>query len=114
MPLISTLARTDESLRIMAQNRKVQKKCNLSRCLRPRKFELAHAILASTAGSFYQVLVGTKCRLYYVIDDESLVKTRTDTCLSETSGVPSYSVIMAWQQLRLREQRLAISVCLII
>jgi hypothetical protein len=32
-----------------------------------------------------------------VIDDESLVKTRTDTCLSETSGVPSYSVIMAWQ-----------------
>jgi hypothetical protein len=24
-----------------------------------------HAILAGTAGSFYQVLVGTKCRLYY-------------------------------------------------
>jgi hypothetical protein len=28
-----------------------------------------------------------------VIDDESLVKTRTNTCLSETSGIPSYSVI---------------------
>jgi hypothetical protein len=27
-----------------------------------------------------------------VIDDESLVKTRTNTCLSETSGIPSYSV----------------------
>jgi hypothetical protein len=27
-----------------------------------------------------------------VIDDESLVKTRTNTCLSETSAVPSYSV----------------------
>ena len=27
-----------------------------------------------------------------MIDDESLVKTRTNTCLSETSGVPSYSV----------------------
>ena len=24
-----------------------------------------------------------------VIDDESLVKTRTNTCLSETSGIPS-------------------------
>jgi hypothetical protein len=28
-----------------------------------------------------------------VIDDESLVKTRTNTCLSETSGIPSYSVV---------------------
>jgi hypothetical protein len=28
-----------------------------------------------------------------VIDDESLVKTRTNTYLSETSGIPSYSVI---------------------
>jgi hypothetical protein len=27
-----------------------------------------------------------------VIDDESLVKTRTNTCLSHASGVPSYSV----------------------
>ena len=27
-----------------------------------------------------------------MIDDESLVKTRTNTCLSETSAVPSYSV----------------------
>jgi hypothetical protein len=27
-----------------------------------------------------------------VIDDESLVKTRTNTCLSYTSAVPSYSV----------------------
>ena len=28
-----------------------------------------------------------------MIDDESLVKTRANTCLSETSGIPSYSVI---------------------
>ena len=28
-----------------------------------------------------------------MIDDESLVKTRTNTCLSETSGIPSYSVM---------------------
>jgi hypothetical protein len=28
-----------------------------------------------------------------VIDDESLVKTRTNTCLSYTSAVPSYSVL---------------------
>ena len=28
-----------------------------------------------------------------MIDDESLVKTRTNTCLSYTSAVPSYSVI---------------------
>ena len=27
-----------------------------------------------------------------MIDDESLVKTRTNSCLSETSGIPSYSV----------------------
>jgi hypothetical protein len=27
-----------------------------------------------------------------VIDDESLVKTRTNTCLSYASAVPSYSV----------------------
>ena len=27
-----------------------------------------------------------------MIDDESLVKTLTNTCLSETSGIPSYSV----------------------
>jgi hypothetical protein len=27
-----------------------------------------------------------------VIDDESLVKTRTNTCLSYTSALPSYSV----------------------
>jgi hypothetical protein len=27
-----------------------------------------------------------------VIDDESLVKTRTNTCLSDASAVPSYSV----------------------
>jgi hypothetical protein len=27
-----------------------------------------------------------------VIDDESLVKPRTNTCLSETSGIPSYSL----------------------
>jgi hypothetical protein len=27
-----------------------------------------------------------------VIDDELLVKTRTNTCLSYTSAVPSYSV----------------------
>ena len=27
-----------------------------------------------------------------MIDDESLVKTRTNTCLSYTSTVPSYSV----------------------
>ena len=29
-----------------------------------------------------------------MIDDESLVKTRTNSCLSETSAVPSYSVTM--------------------
>jgi hypothetical protein len=29
-----------------------------------------------------------------VIDDESLVKTRTNTCLSYTSAVPSYSVTL--------------------
>ena len=28
-----------------------------------------------------------------MIDDESLVKMRTNTCLSETSGIPSYSVV---------------------
>jgi hypothetical protein len=27
-----------------------------------------------------------------VIDDESLVKTRTNTCLSYASAIPSYSV----------------------
>ena len=30
-----------------------------------------------------------------MIDDESLVKTRTNTCLSYTSAVPSYSVVMS-------------------
>ena len=45
-----------------------------------------HVILASTTGSFYQVLVG-------VIDDESLVKTRTNICLSYASAVPSHSVL---------------------
>ena len=30
-----------------------------------------------------------------VIDDESLVKTRTNTCLSYTSAVPSYSVVLS-------------------
>jgi hypothetical protein len=30
-----------------------------------------------------------------VIDDESLVKTRTNTCLSYASAIPSYSVAMA-------------------
>jgi hypothetical protein len=29
-----------------------------------------------------------------VIDDESLVNTRTNTCLSYTSAVPSYSVML--------------------
>ena len=29
-----------------------------------------------------------------MIDDESLVKTRTNTCLSYTSAVPSYSVVL--------------------
>ena len=28
-----------------------------------------------------------------MIDDESLVKTRTNTCLSGTSGIPFYSVL---------------------
>ena len=28
-----------------------------------------------------------------MIDDESLVKTRTNTCVSYTSAVPSYSVL---------------------
>jgi hypothetical protein len=32
-----------------------------------------------------------------VIDDELLVKTRTNTCLSYTSAVPSYSVTEALQ-----------------
>ena len=27
-----------------------------------------------------------------MIDEESLVKTRTNICLSETSAIPSYSV----------------------
>jgi hypothetical protein len=31
-----------------------------------------------------------------VTDEKSLVKTRTNTCLSETSGVPSYSVVWCW------------------
>ena len=30
-----------------------------------------------------------------VIDDESLVKTRTNTCLSYASAVPSYSVVIS-------------------
>ena len=29
-----------------------------------------------------------------MIDDESLVKTRTNTCLSDASAVPSYSVTL--------------------
>jgi hypothetical protein len=29
-----------------------------------------------------------------MIDEESLVKMRTNTCLSETSGIPSYSVVL--------------------
>ena len=29
-----------------------------------------------------------------MIDDEMLVKTRTNTCLSYTSAIPSYSVIV--------------------
>ena len=32
-----------------------------------------------------------------MIDDESLVKMRTNTCLSETSAVPSYSVALGSQ-----------------
>jgi hypothetical protein len=35
----------------------------------------------------------TDCSQDGVIDDESLVKMRKNTCLSETSGIPSYSVI---------------------
>ena len=31
-----------------------------------------------------------------MIDDESLVKTRTNTCLSYTSAVSSYSVPGVW------------------
>ena len=31
-----------------------------------------------------------------MIDDESLVKTRTNTCLSYTSAVSSYSVLLLW------------------
>ena len=30
-----------------------------------------------------------------VIDGESLVKTRTNTCLTSTSAVPSYSVVLS-------------------
>jgi hypothetical protein len=30
-----------------------------------------------------------------VIDDESLVKMRTNICLSETSAIPSYSVVIS-------------------
>ena len=29
-----------------------------------------------------------------MIDDESLVKTRTNICLSDASAVPSYSVLL--------------------
>ena len=29
-----------------------------------------------------------------MIDDESLVKTRTNTCLSYASAIPSYSVLL--------------------
>ena len=29
-----------------------------------------------------------------MIDDESLVKTRTNTCLSYASAIPSYSVVV--------------------
>jgi hypothetical protein len=36
-----------------------------------------------------------------VIDDESLVKTRTNTCLSYTSAVPSYSVVMSSVQIKI-------------
>ena len=35
-----------------------------------------------------------------VVDDESLVKTRTNTCLSETSAVPSYSVVYITKSLK--------------
>ena len=31
-----------------------------------------------------------------MIDDESLVKTRTNTCLSYASAIPSYSVVKIW------------------
>jgi hypothetical protein len=58
------------------QNKKVQQKCNLSRFL--YCFTLQSAGCTSQDG---------------VIDDELLVKTRTNTCLSYTSAVPSYSVI---------------------
>ena len=36
-----------------------------------------------------------------MIDDESLVKTRTNTCLSYTSAVPSYSVVMSSVQIKI-------------
>jgi hypothetical protein len=32
-----------------------------------------------------------------VIDDESLLKTRTNTCLSYASAIPSYSVVIGMQ-----------------
>ena len=31
-----------------------------------------------------------------MIDDELLVKTRTNTCLSYTSAIPSFSVPVRW------------------
>ena len=39
-----------------------------------------------------------------MIDDESLVKTRTNTCLSYTSAVPSYSVILPNITFKLTQQ----------
>jgi hypothetical protein len=33
-----------------------------------------------------------------VIDDESLVKTRTNTCLSYASAIPSYSVLIMYMK----------------
>ena len=32
-----------------------------------------------------------------MIDDESLLKTRTNTCLSYASAIPSYSVVIGMQ-----------------
>ena len=37
-----------------------------------------------------------------MIDDESLVKTRTNTCLSYASAVPSYSVVTCTSKVKSR------------
>jgi hypothetical protein len=85
---------------MLAQNKKVQQKRHSSRF--PYCFTSTKILTRSRHPGYYNRKFLSGFGRYKVpvvssqdgvIDDESLVKTRTNICLSDASAVPSYSVI---------------------